>query len=67
MRILIAGVDGYLGWSLANYLAGAGMKWAASTTFFAVAGSRRWEGGAPFRSHRCGPVLRPLPIGTIPT
>jgi UDP-sulfoquinovose synthase len=38
MRILIAGVDGYLGWSLANYLAARGHEVGGIDNFF----RRRW-------------------------
>jgi UDP-sulfoquinovose synthase len=38
MRILIAGVDGYLGWSLANYLATRGHEVGGIDNFF----RRRW-------------------------
>ena len=38
MRIFIAGVDGYLGWSLANYLAAKGHEVAGADMFF----RRRW-------------------------
>ena len=38
MRILIAGVDGYLGWSLAQYLAARGHEVAGADIFF----RRKW-------------------------
>jgi UDP-sulfoquinovose synthase len=38
MRVFIAGVDGYLGWSLANHLATKGHDVAGADTFF----RRRW-------------------------
>src|SRR2546423_532447 len=38
MRILIAGVDGYLGWSLANYLTARGHQVGGIDTFF----RRQW-------------------------
>ncbi len=38
MRVFIAGVDGYLGWSLAQYLAARGYEVAGADSFF----RRRW-------------------------
>jgi UDP-sulfoquinovose synthase len=38
MRIFIAGIDGYLGWSLAQYLAGRGHEVAGADAFF----RRQW-------------------------
>ncbi|MBI2953579.1 MAG: NAD-dependent epimerase/dehydratase family protein [Chloroflexi bacterium] len=38
MRVFIAGVDGYLGWSLAQYLAARGHEVAGADTFF----RRQW-------------------------
>jgi UDP-sulfoquinovose synthase len=38
MRVFIAGVDGYLGWSLANHLAAKGYAVGGADTFF----RRRW-------------------------
>jgi hypothetical protein len=69
MRIFIAGVDGYLGWSLASISRLEGMRSPAQMLSCGVGGSRRWDRGAlsrsalsasastPYREH-CGQELR---------
>jgi len=65
VKIFIAGVDGYLGWSLAQHLTSRGHEVAGAGRFlFAGVGCTRWDRGAttPIASDARAPAGVPFPL-----